>query len=631
MFCSCYSKQDDGLDASKSSKNVSRYYNLAKNKDQNLKQRQTAINTAYKLLFNGQNDTLLHKVLYQKSIIHYSQKEYDSLLYYNDLLLNYLKGTQNYYYLGKANYLKAFYLDEIKFSSDSAFYYYNQSNKFFLTSQDSSRVGYNLLNMSYIQQGGSDYFGSKETITNALVFLKNTKDVNYLASAYNVLALNNRKLLNREDAIKYYTKAINITKSTKSKLLYENNLAATYIDDKKYDEAIFLLKKNLQDSIILNLPKEKARSIDNLAYTQWLKDGKDVKENLLNALDIRNKQNDKSGLVASYTHLGEFYTHKNKQKAIKWFNKAIDVSKIIKNPKGELDALGFLINIQSYNNKIKSRYINLNDSLQKKALKVKTQFAKIQYDDKLKNEEIQNLKILTTNQQLEVSIQRRQKIIYLLLGFILIILTVFFTYYLIQRHKREKEQEVYNTEKLISKRVHDEIANDISVLTNFVEENSDLHKASSKQILENKLHSIYLRARDISTDISSIDLEDFKEELKNLIIQYNTNHVNVITNLDDFEWFTVTDYKKIAIYRVIQELLINTKKHSRCKRVTLIFNDKEQDRIIIYTDDAVGFFKSDIKSHGLANAENRIENIGGTFNFETSPNQGFKAVIEIKR
>ena len=85
---------------------------------------------------------------------------------------------------------------------------------------------------------------------------------------------------------------------------------------------------------------------------------------------------------------------------------------------------------------IRDRYINLSDSLHKQELKVKTQFAKIQYDNKLKTKEIQELKILTANQQLEVTAQQRQKVIYLLLGIIVVISTIFYSYHLIQKHKK---------------------------------------------------------------------------------------------------------------------------------------------------------------------------------------------------
>ena len=231
------------------------------------------------------------------------------------------------------------------------------------------------------------------------------------------------------------------------------------------------------------------------------------------ALKIRKKYNDNLGLISSYTHLGEFYKLKNIKKSIDWFNEAIKVSKALKNPRGELDALKFLMHIQDRNIKIKTRYITLSDSLQKQALKVKTQFAKIQYDYQLKNKELERFKTLSANQKLEVLVQRRQKTIYLLLGFIICIVAVFFTSYLIQKHKKDKVLEAYKTEKLISKRIHDEIANDISVVCNFVGDNINLQNVSKIKVLEDKLQNIYLRARDISTNISGINLSDFKKEV----------------------------------------------------------------------------------------------------------------------
>jgi len=295
--------------------------------------------------------------------------------------------------------------------------------------------------MAFIQQNSSDYFGSKETITEALVFLQPSKEKKYIASAYNLLADNYQHLLNNKDAIVYFKKAIEETNSASNKLVFMNNLATSYIENNEYEKAISILNTILSDSITIHNPIKKARVLDNLTYAQWLKDDGDVSASFLKALEIRKENNDKRGLIASYTHLGEFYTSKNKQKAVTWFHKAIKASKRIKNPRGELDALNFLMNIQPNNLKIKTRYIVLNDSLQKQELKVKTQFAKIQYDAKIKNEEIEKLKNITEQQQLDVSIQRRQKIIYLLAGIILIIIVTFYLYYLFQKHKADKEKK----------------------------------------------------------------------------------------------------------------------------------------------------------------------------------------------
>ncbi|WP_254504173.1 hypothetical protein [Aquimarina spinulae] len=290
------------------------YYDVSKDKAQTIDSRQEAIDKAYRQVVAQQNDTLYVKVLYRKSVLHYSQKQYDSLTYYNDLLLAKAKESNDLYYTGKANYLKGYYLHAIQYSLDSSFYYYNKSKNNFLSIPDSSQVGRRLLNMAHIQQNCSDYFGSKETTTEALQYLDKQKDTNYIASAYNVLAMNNLKLLNDKDATLFYKKAIEITKDQKNLLVYKNNLGTVYIGTQEYQKAIELFKGILKDSLINKIPKQRARVLDNLAYARWRKDTLDVRNDFLKALEIRTKHNDKSGLIASYTRLGEFFFAKRQQR-----------------------------------------------------------------------------------------------------------------------------------------------------------------------------------------------------------------------------------------------------------------------------------------------------------------------------
>jgi signal transduction histidine kinase len=64
----------------------------------------------------------------------------------------------------------------------------------------------------------------------------------------------------------------------------------------------------------------------------------------------------------------------------------------------------------------------------------------------------------------------------------------------------------------------------------------------------------------------------FITDLKEMMTGFNTQEVNVITNgMDSINWMVLDDNKKIIIYRVIQELLVNMKKHSQCSLVVLTF------------------------------------------------------------
>jgi signal transduction histidine kinase len=100
----------------------------------------------------------------------------------------------------------------------------------------------------------------------------------------------------------------------------------------------------------------------------------------------------------------------------------------------------------------------------------------------------------------------------------------------------------------------------------------------------------------------------------------------VITNVTSgINWDTISDHKKINIYRSLQELLVNMKKYSKATEVTVIFKSEGKRHFINYTDDGVGFILKDVRKRGLQNVETRIKNIQGSVTFITSKGKGFKA------
>jgi signal transduction histidine kinase len=118
----------------------------------------------------------------------------------------------------------------------------------------------------------------------------------------------------------------------------------------------------------------------------------------------------------------------------------------------------------------------------------------------------------------------------------------------------------------------------------------------------------------------------FISDLKEMMSGFNTQEVNVITNgMDSINWMAIESNKKIIIYRVIQELLVNMKKHSQCSLVVLTFKKTGDKLQIDYTDNGVGATLEQLNSkNGLQNVENRIQAIKGLINFDTKSNKGFK-------
>ena len=617
------------------SDSISFYFNISTDTNLPINDRFKAINRLYSYLKKNEKDTIYGHVLYQKNMLHLSLKEYDSLSIYNDELIDYASENDDAFNLARQYYLMGYYFSVIIQDYEKAFQNYTLSKSFYEQIKNRSWVGINLLNMGTIQKDQNDFFGSKETLTEALKFLDSKTDIVYIAQCYNLLATNHRKLLNYSDAIEYYNKAITETTSEKDKLICQNNLAATFIDNARYDEAVIQLENIASDSILNQSRSEYARVLDNLAYAKWLSGKEHRVESFLEALTIRTKNKDQRGLIASYTHLGEFYSKSNVDKAKYYFDKVIQLSKTLKNPRAEKDALKFLMDLEPKDVKLHARYIFLQDSLYQQELKVKTQFAKYKYDDKLKQESILRLEKENTEKELEVTKQRTQKIVFSAIGIFILVLFGFVGYYFVQRTKRlRKEKEAaaleatYKTEEELSRKLHDDYGGRLNQTMLLVQNNADkLHILDS-------LEELYNQSRDFSREINDVETgENFWEGLL-AMLQFKTpsNARLFLKGGKETEWSTVPTLTKKVIFKVLQELMINMVRHSQASVTAVTFETAGKTLKISYADDGVGASKKAMYlKNGLRNTEKRIRAIHGTITFDSKEGDGFRAHIEIPK
>ncbi len=611
------------------------YYNLSMDNNLSKTKQQQAIDKAYYLAKNNNKNALYGKVLYQKSSFSNTSGKYDSLLIYDKLLRDYATQGNDVSILARQHYLMGFYYDKIPKLPDSAFIRYNYSKNYFLQLKDSAWVGKSLLNMGTIQKDQNDFFGSKETLTEAIEYLNAAEDHVYMADVLNLLATNHRKLQNFSDAIAYYEEAISVSESDLNQLLYQNNLAATLIEQKEYENALSILENIVDDSLLIQNREHYARALDNLAYANWLS-GKDGRENqFLDALKMRKEEGDKRGLIASYTHLGEFHSQKRPQVAMTYFDSVIRLSKSIKKPRAEVDALKFLMSLEPNNVQRLKRYIFLQDSLYTQELNVKTQFAKYKYDNQVTQEKSLRLEKENAEKELEVTRQRNQKIVAFFMLAFLFGGIAFLIYYFKQRTRRltqenrtAKLEATLETEAEMSRRLHDDFGAGLNQAMLMVQ--SDMHKS---KILD-RLEGLYGQSRNFSREINEVDTgPHFKEELLGML-QYRTpeNAKLYHSGTGEIDWELVNPLAKKVLFKVLQELMINMGRHSKATLITIGFEDGSKTFKVDYTDDGVGASEQDLKTkNGLRNTEKRIRAIGGTITFDSVKGEGFKANIEIPK
>ena len=617
-----------GVPSPKKSGNVRAQVLLDKSKDKAIstEKRLEYLNEALGEIGEDAYDSLALAILHNKSYCHYALDQMDSSHYYDRRILQKALKIGNDYYSARASKDLGIYYDNRQVY-DSSYYYHNLSKNYFQKTLDSSQIGRRLLRMGIIQQSQNDHFGAKETLTEALQYLKTTKDENYIASVYNGLGTNNSKLLNHPDAIAYYQKAIAKTNSKQDVISYKNNLAMAFAKKGDYEGAIAILGALLEDSVLDVSSTTYARVLHNHSYAKWRKGIGRQDSPFFEALGIRKAKNDKRGQISSYTDLGEYFSKTDPERAEKYLDTVIGLSRELKIPKAETDALQLLMGLEPKNTAIKDRYIVLKDSLYQQELLVKTQFAKLKYDDEREKERILTLETETAIKNAELIEQRAGKVVYLSLSTLLLLGGTFLYFFMRQKSKKEKLEAVYTTEKKISQRLHDEISNDLYGVMVEVQQQSE---PRSLMVLDHLEH-IYQRTRSISHDTRAIRTGAlFKDELKELFSAFNSDETGLLVRgLKDVDWQALGKHKCIAVYRVMKEILINVKKHSHAQNVVLQFEKQKKLLKISCSDNGVGCGPKQKFGVGLQNTENRIHSIGGTFIFTGSKGKGTRVLITI--
>ena len=516
---------------------------------------------------------------------------------------------------------------------NSAFYSFNKSKINFETIKDSVNIVYNLIQMASIQQINGDYYGSKETLTEALPYLKK-KDV-YSASINNFFGIADKELSLYNDAIFYYKEALKDCTDEGSKQSPLNNIAVVYTHQKKYDKAITILEPILHEKSLGKDPVRKARILDNLGFA-YFKNGITEKGlSLMNeGYQLRKQIADFYGSIESNLHLAEYYLKTDSKKSNQYAQAAYEIATRFNSVDERLKALSFLISNDSGNKNAQyaQKYITINDSIIKVRNNFKNKFAKIKYDSKKEKDENQKLRLEKAENLLSIQEQKYQKVVAGIGVIFLIIVIVILVRYYRNRGRIEKIKTAYDTETRIAKDIHDELANDVFYAMTFTQ-TQPLSSENAKETLIQKLDHIYSRVRRISQENSTIDVTtNYAGNLKEMLSTYNTNITNVIiNNIEKVNWELVDNIKKVAIHRILQELMVNMTKHSQATLVVVKFDSNGKIIFIDYTDNGKGCQKNQIVKNGLQNMENRILAIKGTITFDTEPDKGFKVKITLPK
>ena len=520
---------------------------------------------------------------------------------------------------GNPFYDKAFEYQQQE-KSDSAFLYFNKAKDVFLQRSDSLNAGACLVYMAIISTNKGDSFDGQEISLDALsYFNKNKKEhAAYIKSTLNNLGITSFNLKNYTQAIDFYNQSLNFTPDSASILVIQNNIANAYREKKEYKKSLQIYS-NILDQRVKN-QVEFARTLTNISFTKWLQNPNYIASaELLKALHIREQEKDLWGLNSSYAHLTDYYLKRKPDSALYFAQKMYQVARTLNSVDDRLEALQKLIKLSpaTASKQYFETYQSLNDSILTVRNAAKNQFALIRYEME-KNK--------ATNLALQKDNAAKQYQIIIIACAALATITIGFIWYKKRKQKLESEARnaIKESQLKTSKKVHDVVANGLYRVMSEIQNQDEVDKDG---VLD-KIEDLYEKSRDISYDEIVYHDQDFHLKLLELLSSFATDQTKILlVGNTTALWKNINAQIKYELEHILQELLVNMKKHSQATNVVIKFEQVNQHITIYYTDNGIGISKNTSFNNGLSNTGNRIKTIHGAITFDTQTEKGLKIQI----
>lgn len=180
----------------------------------------------------------------------------------------------------------------------------------------------------------------------------------------------------------------------------------------------------------------------------------------------------------------------------------------------------------------------------------------------------------------------------------------------------------------IARDLHDEISaklNVIAINTSMLKENSltDQERETLIERIETATGNTLKNAREIAHNLLPPVLEKFGlcAAVTEIVKNINGNSIQIEFSCDWNEENINSDFQ-LHIYRIIQELFNNTIKYSQATLVSLELIEKDNSKMIIYSDNGIGFQKNALPGLGTSNINSRVDLLKGNHELKTSHGNG---------
>lgn len=190
--------------------------------------------------------------------------------------------------------------------------------------------------------------------------------------------------------------------------------------------------------------------------------------------------------------------------------------------------------------------------------------------------------------------------------------------------------------KRISKDLHDEFGALLSTtkiyLSTLQKENFELDNLNkTMKSVSDGLDTLHKITNDLYP--SALNKNNLKNGIKDLIFEYSERSgLKIFSNIDEIDIDQLTDKtKKVQLYWILKEIVINTIKHSSSNTLELMFLQTKDEIIIKTKDEGTGILINleSTKRNGITNITNRVEILNGIIEIISPKGKGLEYLIKI--
>ena len=211
-------------------------------------------------------------------------------------------------------------------------------------------------------------------------------------------------------------------------------------------------------------------------------------------------------------------------------------------------------------------------------------------------------------------------------------------------HEAEEQWTIHAERDRIARELHDSLAQVLGVihlqlraLETRAKDEASHTMAGELSLLADTADEAYKDVREAILGLRETVREDagLEGSLREYLRKYS-RQTGIAASLtcDGDTRRALTPRSEVQLLRVVQEALTNTRKHSQAHRATVRIDCAPGCTTLVIEDDGVGFDPGTIAGEmeggfGLASMRERVEQIGGTLDVHTAPNEGTRIVVRL--